>query len=172
MEIVAFDTDDRADGQGKAKITWISKDLLPTAKSYNSSATTTGGWESSYLREYLKNTIKPLIPEAVRNAIVPVTKVQSIYSGSLVKNGQTTTDDVWIPGHHEVFNNTDSETTGAVYRNKFTDSTSRIKYKRGAKADWWTRSVKTASEVRIATNGTPSQHNASYGASIALGFCT
>ena len=35
MQIAAFDTDDLADGSGKAPITWISKELLATSKRMN-----------------------------------------------------------------------------------------------------------------------------------------
>ena len=173
MEIVAFDTDDRADGQGKAKITWISKGLLNTAHVMNSTRTSAGGWESSEMRAYLKNTIKPLIPETVRNAIVPVTKVQCIYNGSVIKDGQTTTEDVWIPGHREIFNTTDRETGGAVYSGKFTNSASRIKSKNGSSTEWWLRSSHVATGFGATSNiGTGTSLFSERGSNIALGFCT
>lgn len=40
MQIVAFDTDDRADGNGKAPITWISEHALKTSKRMNPSLVT------------------------------------------------------------------------------------------------------------------------------------
>ena len=70
MEIVGFDADDKADGTGKAKITWGSKTLLKTRRSMNSSETTAGGWGSSAMRTFLQNTVMPLIPSTVRNGIV------------------------------------------------------------------------------------------------------
>lgn len=183
MEIVAFDTDDKADGSGKAKITWISKDQLATTHVMNASqktvdgetAYTAGGWEHSDMRDYLKTTIKPLIPQTVRDAIVPVTKIQSIYTdGAKVKDGQTTTDDVWIPSNHEVGFGTDYETTGAVYSGKFTNNASRIKKRNGSAKYWWLRSAGNANRFRYVNSSGFSSDNdaniASYG--VALGFCT
>ena len=182
MEIVAFDTDDRADGNGKAGITWISKTLLNTAQAMNStyktsgsdSSYTTGGWENSDMRAYLKNTIKPLIPATVKNAIVEVTKIQSLHiGGSRVKNGQTTTDDVWIPSHHEVGSGTTYESQGAVYSSKFTDTTSRIKKRNDSTYSWWLRSVSGTNNFwSIYTDGNASSSNGSNSSGVALGFCT
>ena len=182
MEIVAFDEDDKADGSGKAKITWISKDQLNTTHAINASqktvdgetAYTAGGWEHSDMRAYLKDTVKPLIPETVRNAIVPVTKIQSTYTGgALVKDGQTTTDDVWIPSNHEVGFGTDYETTGAVYSGKFTNSASRIKKWMGSAKHWWLRSASSANYFCGVYGGGGSGSNSAYSASgVALGFCT
>lgn len=182
MEIVAFDTDDKPNSGGKAKITWISKTLLNTTKAMNSSqktvdgetAYTAGGWENSDMRAYLKNTIKPLIPEVVRNNIVEVTKVQSIYTGgALVKDGQTTTDDVWIPGAREIFNNSNYETTGAVYSSKFTSNANRIKYRSGSANYWWLRSAGGAGYFRCVGGGGGGDNGYAGGSSgVALGFCT
>lgn len=182
MEIVAFDTDDKADGSGKAKITWISKDQLNTTQKMNASqktidgetAYTAGGWEHSDMRAYLKDTIKPLIPETVRNAIVPVTKIQSTYTGGAkVKDGQTTTDDVWIPSNHEVGFGTDYETTGTVYGGKFTDNVSRIKKRNGSAKYWWLRSADSTYNFRgVSSDGCSSYGIAYYAYGVALGFCT
>lgn len=174
MEIVAFDTDDKADGTGKAKITWISKDQLNTAHNMNSTSTTAGGWEQSEMRSYLKNTIKPLIPETVRNAIVPVTKISSTYSGAIVVNGQTTTDDVWIPSNHEVSPTTTTyESTGSTYSSKFTNATSKIKKRNGSAGNWWLRSTDGSTRFRnVDTSGYTSGTDASYNRGVALGFCT
>ena len=174
MEIVAFDTDDKADGSGKAKITWISKGLLNTKRIMNSPATTTGGWENSRMRTHLRETIKPLIPETVRNAIVPVTKIQSTYvDGAKVVNGQTTTDDVWIPSHHEVLSTSSSyESTGPAYI-KFSANTDRTKKHSGSVTDWWLRSVSSGAKwANIDYSGTIKTNNANLAYGVALGFCT
>lgn len=182
MEIVAFDEDDKADGTGKAKITWISKDLLNTTHVMNATqktvdgetAYTAGGWLHSDMREYLKNTIKPLIPAEVRNGIVEVTKVQSIYTnGAKVINGQTTVDDVWIPSNHEVGLGTSYETTGAVYSSKFTDANSRIKKRSGSAGRWWLRSANNASSFgNVNSSGRDGNYYAVSTYGVALGFCT
>ena len=172
FEIVAFDEDDRADGNGKAKITWISKSVITTHK-MNLNGTTSGGWENSDMRAWLKSDVKPLLPEVVRNAIVPVTKVSSTYTTALVKDGQTTTDDVWIPGDREIFNNTNNETTGAVYSTRFTSSSNRIKYNSSGSASlWWLRSANSGSYFRCVNNyGNENNDNANYSFGVVLGFC-
>lgn len=182
MEIVAFDTDDKADGSGKAKITWISKDQLATTHAMNATqktvdgetAYTAGGWEHSDMRAYLEDAVKPLIPQTVRDAIVPVTKVSSTYTGGAkVKDGQTTTDDVWIPSNHEVGFGTDYETTGAVYSGKFTSNASRIKKRNSSAEYWWLRSVASASYFRRVNSDGYSNGNSAYNVyGVALGFCT
>jgi hypothetical protein len=182
MQIVAFDTDNKADGSGKAKVTWISKDLLNNTHVMNGSrktvdgetAYTAGGWEHCEMRAFLKDTIKPLIPETVRNAIVPVTKVQAIYTNDAVVNdGQTTSDDVWIPGHREIFNTTSYETTGPVYSTVFTNANSRIKNHNGSASYWWLRAASSAGSFRSVNNaGAGNYSYASGGGGVALGFCT
>lgn len=109
MQIAAFDADDKADGSGKAPISWISKELLKSEHrinparvanddgTYQEGTGSIGGWEKCEMRTYLNDTIKPLIPESVRNRIATVSKVSFAYdtTGSNVK--QTTQDSVWIP---------------------------------------------------------------------------
>jgi hypothetical protein len=182
MQIVAFDTDNKADGSGKAKVTWISKDLLNNSHVMNGSqktvdgetAYTAGGWEHCEMRAFLKDTIKPLIPETVRNAIVPVTKVQAIYTnGAVVKDGQTTTDDVWIPGNREIFNTTSYETTGPVYSTVFTNANSRIKNRNGSASYWWLRAASSADNFRaVGSSGSDTLSGANRDRGVALGFCT
>lgn len=176
MEIVAFDEDDKADGTGKAGITWISKDLLATAHNMNDTATTTGGWESSGMRSYLKTTIKPLIPETVRNGIVEVSKVSSTYNKTnktILINGQTTTDDVWIPGVREIFGTSNHESTGANYSGKFTSDSDRIKRIAGVAKRWWLRSSYGSTSFRyVVASGGMSGEVATASRLIALGFCT
>lgn len=183
MEIVAFNTDDKADGSGKAKITWISKDLLNTTRRMNSANNYgaigtggNGGWENCEMRTYLKNTIKPLIPETVRNAIVNVTKIQStVTDGSKVIDGQTTTDDVWVPSVHEIIStNTKYETTGTTYSGKFDSGANRIKNKNGVASTWWLRSAHNVNNFNaiFLTNGILGNYSAENTYGIALGFCT
>lgn len=178
MEIVAFNEDNLADGTGKAKITWISKTLLNTLQKMNNSGTTSGGWSSSALRSYLKNTIKPLIPATVRNGIVEVSKISSTYeNGAIVIDGQTTTDDVWIPSVYEMRGNATYESTGAKYTGRFTSNSERAKHLLGATSNiiYWERSVKAEGQfMYVMSNGNPSYDSgfADTKHGIALGFCT
>lgn len=147
MQIAAFDADDLADGNGKAPVTFIAKELLTTSKrmnperegssgAYTEGTGTIGGWEKSELRAYLKNTIKPLIDENVASRIVPVTKTQPARDQTNTTFTQTTEEDVWIPSYDELGDD-------GVYTILFGDNDSRIKYKAGATTvgRWWMRSV-------------------------------
>lgn len=181
MTIVGIDTDDLADNSGKAPITWISKQLLktnhrmnPSRQSGTSGTGTLGGWEACEMRSYLINTIKPLIPETVRNAIKPVKKYSRIYNVSeTAVNDAVTTDDVWIPSYKEVFGS-GFETLGPTYSATFPDNTSRIKSKAGGSAAWWwLRSASTINNFRsVTTDGSYTGSYAHSIGSVALGFCT
>lgn len=182
MEIVGIDVDDRADGTGKAGLTWISKTLLNTTHRMNPADSSgaigtggNGGWENCEMRTYLKETIKPLIPETVRNGIVEVTKVQStVTDGTMVKDGQTSTEDVWIPSNHEIFNTvTTYESTGATYT-KFASSADRIKKTlSGTASVWWLRSAYSSTSFRsVNDRGSSNDRSAYITNRVALGFCT
>ncbi len=181
MQIVAIDTDDLADNSGKAPITWISKQLLktdcrmnPSYQSGTEGTGTIGGWEKTEMRSYLKETVKPLIPETVRNAIKPVKKYSRIYnvSGSAV-NDVLTTEDVWIPSYKEVFGS-GLETLGPTYSATFPDDASRIKRKAGGSAAWWwLRSADGRNYFYgVYTDGFYYYGYASYTGGVTLGFCT
>lgn len=180
MEIVAFDTDDRADGTGKAGITWISKTLLNTVHRMNPSYSegvegtgTLGGWEKSEMRAYLKETIKPMIPAEVRNAIVPVTKVSKAFNVSKSAFQQTTADDVWIPGHKEIFSSTTYDESGPSYSSKFASATDRIKKRSSSVTSWWQRTADRVSGFRtVYISGDGSYSGSTITNGVALGFCT
>lgn len=187
MEIVAIDADDKADGSGKAPITWISKELLATSHRMNPTVVINadgtyqegtggiGGWEKSEMRTYLQDTIKPLIPETVRSSIVPVTKyTKNIDSAGNIVNDVTSTEDVWLPSVREIgggYSYGDkNEHKGVTYSTAFPTKTSRIK---GTPMDWWTR---TASEYYgfyyYDTGGDFYNTEVKYSKGVALGFCT
>ena len=181
MTIVGIDTDDLADNSGKAPITWISKQLLKTSHrmnpSYSSGTEGTGslgGWEKTEMRSYLKETVKPLIPETVRNAIKPVKKYTKIYDVSeTVVNDVVTTDDIWIPSSKEVFG-TGGETQEPTYSTAFPDDASRVKHKAGGSAVWWwlRSAYYNYTFYRVYTDGSRGYYSANYIGGVALGFCT
>lgn len=182
MQIVAMDADEKADGSGKAPITWVSEYLLKTdhrmnpANSNNAEGTgSIGGWEMTEMRSYLKDTIKPLIPSVVRSRIVDVTKYTRIYNtaGQAV-NDVATTEDVWLPSYREVFGGV-LETLGPVYTSVFSSADTRKKMKVGSSSTeyWWLRSAYTNNNFGIvypSGDGDNSRARALYG--VALGFCT
>ncbi len=183
MQIVAEDADALAAGGGTAKYSWISKELLKDSHRWNpsySSGTdgtgTLGGWELSELRSYLKNTIKPLIPSNVRTAIKEVTKYTRIYQATPEQavDNVATTEDVWIPGRHEMNFSTSYEAQSPVYSDAFPDNASRVKnnVNTGSAAWWWLRSASNR-DYAYNVNGDGSSNGTSVnsGGGVALGFC-
>lgn len=179
--LVGIDTDDLADGSGKAKMTWLTEELLKTRHRMNESisgSSTTGyvegtgaigGWEKSEMRSYMKETLKPLIPEAVRSRIVTVTKTQPAYDTTGVSVTQTTQDDVWVPSYEELYS------SSGLYYSVFPDDVSRIKRISGDTlvTSWWLRS---AYSVAIFKHVRPSGgwyygNLAEVSCGVALGFC-
>lgn len=187
MQIVAQNTDALASGSGTARYSFISKELLATKHVINSNSRQTdpndsskykegtgsiGGWEKCEMRAYLKNTIKPLIPETVRNAIKEVTKYSKIYDTSnTAVNNVTSAEDVWIPSAREV-NFTGYETEGPSYSMAFPDNASRVKNLAGSAAWWWLRSANGDNIFRyVNTSGSYTNGSVSYSGGVALGFC-
>lgn len=173
MQLVAMDADELASGSGTAPTTWISKQLLNTNRAMNSTSTTEGGWTASGMRTYLKNTVKPLIPSNVRSAIKDVTKYSSHYENSAVVKDVTSTDDVWIPSHREIFNKTTYETLAPAYSSMFVDANSRKKFKAGTSSviQWWLRSAYDTTDFRGVNDGYDYRSTASNNFGVALGFC-
>lgn len=165
MQVAALDTDNLADESGKAKITWISKDCLPTKHSYDTSVKK---WEESQMRTYLNDSIKPMLPLVVSDMIQPVTKI------SHAAGGQTSsTDELWIPSMLEIGVAGYESSAEPVYNLIFTDSASRKKRVKGEASSWCSRTI-TASRIAIIMETGESNGqgivNAQFG--VVLGFCT
>lgn len=185
MQIVGIDVDDLADGSGKAPLTFISKELLKTSHRMNPAYTagqegtgTLGGWEKSEMRSYLKDTIKPLIPATVRSGIKEVTKYTRIYTASpeAAVNDVATTEDVWIPSRHEMFDGTTQyyETKGPRYGEIFSSNDSRKKSQVGATiaSYWWLRSATNYSSFYYVYSDGLNYSSIAYNSyGVALGFC-
>ena len=173
MQIAAFDADDLADGTGKAKISWVSKELVgehrinPYLSGTTEGTGTIGGWGSCELRTYLKDTIKPLIADTVASRIATVTKTQRAYNTDVSQVTQTTEDDVWIPDYNEVF-------SSGIYTGLFVDNASRIKLARSGSAYyWWTRFAHTREKaICVGKDGAWQSAYTYEPYGIALGFCT
>ena len=187
MQIVAKNVDPLADGTGNAPYTWIGKELLKSKHRMNPSRSGSsgnytegtgaiGGWSKSEMRTYMRGTIKPLIPEVVRNAIKEVTKYSGTYNtaGTLVKD-DATTDDVWLPSYKEMFNYTSSETKGTHYSMAFPDNASRVKSVVGGSAAWWWLGSAygdiSNSFYHVGTDGGASGASAVSEGGVPLGFC-
>ena len=173
FELVAKNTDIKADNSGNARMTWVTKDIL-TFHNMNSTAITTGGYDASAMKTYLTNDVLPQIPSNIRNAIIPVTKTSSTYKDNvIVKDGQTTIETIWLLSNHEVFNSTTYETIGPVYNTGFNSNTNRIKYNSsGVVTNWWSRSASSSAYFRVVSGDGHDYDNAASNASgVVFGFC-
>jgi hypothetical protein len=118
------------------------------------------------MRTYLKETIKPLMLEVVRNSIKEVTKTHDAYNTAGTKFTQTSIDDVWVPCDAEVLR---------LYESMFPDANSRKKTKVGdtSAIEWWLRSAYSDGQfdhVNYKGQCVKSGVYNTYG--VALGFCT
>lgn len=164
MQIVAFDED-------TSKISWVCKSILDT-HNMNPTNDTTGGWASSNMRAWLRETIYPMIDSDIRNRIVAVTKN---YFDAKTVSRLTISDTVWIPSEYEIFGTTSYENSGTLYTGVFTDATSRIKKYglNGSANSWWLRSAYSTSSFRCVSNYGYAGNGSAYGADgVVLGFCT
>jgi hypothetical protein len=122
------------------------------------------------MRTYLKDIIKPLIPESVRNSIKEVTKKQQAHYTTGKSYTQTTHDDVWIPKTVEVLN------TNSLGYGLFTNSdNSRIKNKTntGEVLPWWLRDDGGTDRFCCVSDSGSISSDAVVGKmGVCLGFCT
>lgn len=192
MQLVAKEADTLSDGSGLATTTWISIELLKTAKrmnpAYDSSTNTgggIGGWETSELRSYLSTTIKPLIPENVRGSIKAVQKAYLGLDASLKQFEGECSDELWVPSVREVCYDYHTvnvkESNGPRYYAVYCDFESSVKYNEGHANFYYLRTVQDSNHYYAVSptntshspyvDADPYQMSNSYKPRIALGFC-
>ena len=136
-----------------------------------------GGWEKAELREYLRTTVLQSMPAEIQAAIKPVTKNQQSVDTGGSTAAQTTTETVWLPSYHEVFNGTLTGETSTMpkYNVLFRDAETRKKYKVGASSAtyWWLRSaVYNSTAYNVSTSGSNSTSSTSNYNAVVPSFCT
>lgn len=169
VEIVGFSHDDRADGSGKAGLTFGLKDCLNTAYQMNSSDTNDGGWRSCALRATLRGDIWNQLPSDLRGVIKEVTKKTS--AGNLSSTINSISDTLFLFAEKEIFGSTQYSVNGeGTQYARFTASNTRIKKRNGSATSWWFRSPH--SYVRNGFCALTVQGAAAYGyASESFGVC-
>ena len=184
-QIVAFNADNKADGSGKAKVSFISQYLLNTSIIWNPNRTPStspydegtgpiGGWPASEIREYVRSTILPLLPAYVSNRIVEVTKYSRSYTTTATNvANKSSTDTIWVPSAHEISTAGGNESSGVIYTSLFNSNASRIKSKVGGSAiTWFTRSAGGASNITfVKTDGSLSANAPGTSRGVIIGFC-
>lgn len=158
----------------------ITNCLVLKQGGYQTGTGAVGGYAISEMRDYIQNTIKPLIPTDVRSHIVSVTKyTRSTDTTGTVVNNVESTEDVWLLSNREVNNTSNIETLGPIYSTAFPDpdNASRIKYVTGSSTtnyrNWWLRSVFNFNNFYyVNTNGAVASRTANNTHGVVIGFCT
>lgn len=173
VEIVGFSHDDKADGSGKAGLTFGLKDCLNTAYQMNSSNTNAGGWGSCALRATLRGDIWNQLPSDLRGVIKEVTKKAS--AGNSSSTISSYTDTLFIFAEKEIFGSTQYSVNGeGTQYARFTTSNTRIKKLNGSAGVWWLRSPRSSDTSKfcvVGSGGAADRYDASYSNGVAFGFC-
>ncbi len=124
-EIIGIGVQDKADGTGKAAISWFPKVLLNSYHVWVDSSTS-GGWAASSLRPYMNNDVFAKFPADLQAVITPVANPND--------QGGTTTDKVWTVSKAEC-------ESGGIFYSKLGTNSQRVRNQKGYSDYWWTRSV-------------------------------
>ena len=117
--IVDYGCDDRADGKGKAGITFLFDDVAPFEASMNKDGANSGGWKDSDLRKTLNKQFIKKLPKDLKNSIVKVKKLTNNSGVTTDVSSVTETKDaLWLPSAMEIVGTTDieDETNGLIKR--------------------------------------------------------
>jgi hypothetical protein len=165
--IVGIDADDKADGTGKAHLSWLLSQTVES-RAMNSNNTAVGGWGASTLRTYLRDTVLPALD--IKDYVVPVTKSWLTHDGT-TKSETSSSEMIWIPSFYELAGpwGNFAETTGANY---YTDKKININARYGVML---TRTAYTKTAyVTYASSDTSGWGSVAANTSKAytFGFCT
>lgn len=187
MIIVAFDSDELADGSGTAPITWVSSEALANKYRMNPELVTNddgtyqegtgaiGGWGASELRAYLNDTVKLLIPEAIRSKIKEVNKYSVSFDTSGAKDrAACSIDSIWIPSLYEFDNSNNSgrETKGVCYKNNIGLTPNFSVFNVGHAPVIQTRTASSTTSFKAVGAASSSAYNAYMLRETCFGFCT
>ena len=152
------------------------KTLKRVVDGYQDGTGAVGGWEKCEMRKYLKETIKPLMPEEVRNAMKEVKKyARNNDASGGYDNNYETIDDIWLLSGKEVHNFTGR--SGCYYKLLFKDYDSRkrdysITGSAGNGSTYFLRDSSGRSEFVITTkNGQNNSDDAYRKRGVLIGFC-
>ncbi len=108
--IVDYGYDDRADGKGKAGITFLFDDVAPFEAAMNKDGANSGGWKDSDLRKTLNKQFIKKLPKDLKNSIVKVKKLTNNSGVTTDVSSVTETEDaLWLPSAMEIFGTTEIE---------------------------------------------------------------
>ena len=176
LVIYGFNHDDKADGTGKAGITFGTKNLMGYRRKMNNSNTNSGGFTGSAMYTYLQNTLFSQFTTDLQSAIKPVLKKTS--AGGRDTTINTNEMKIFLFSEIEVFGSTTYSAAGeGTQYDYFATAANRIKYMSNGSGSaylWWERSPYVSNStffclVNGSGSATGSIANNSLG--VCFGFC-
>lgn len=173
---MGFNHDDKADGTGKAGITFGAKNLAGYTRGMNNSNTNSGGFTGSNTYRYLQNTLFSQLDPGLQSAIKPVLKKTSAGSKNTTIN--TNEMKIFLFSEIEVFGSITYSFSGEGSQyNYFATKANRVKYLyngAGNAYTWWLRSPHASSSTAFCTvspAGGANHQLASRVTGVCFGFC-
>lgn len=165
------------EGEGASTSTWVAMDLIPVSKPIDDTQPY-GAWDSCDLRTYLNGEFfTNIIPQVLKDAIVPVTKFTQGYNDQTVQS----LDKIWIPSSTELcVNSKTTESAGPSYSDIFVNGESRLRKPSGSTSfsKYATRTMhdnqrpgNVGLRVHVITNGGWSTYTADSLCPFLIGFC-
>lgn len=176
LVIMGFNHDDKADGTGKAGITFGTKNLMAYTRKMNSSNTSAGGFTGSAMYTYLQNTLFSQFATDLQSVIKPVLKKTSAGNQSTTIN--TNAMKLFLFSEIEIFGSTPYSASGEGSQySYFATAANRVKYLTngaGSASAWWERSPYVGRNARfcyVRNSGDAYYYYASGSWGVCFGFC-
>ena len=176
LVIMGFNHDDKADGSGKAGITFGLKNLMASTRQMNSSNTNSGGFTGSAMYTWLQNTLLTSLPSDLQTVLKSVNKKTSAGSQSTTIN--TNAMKLFLFSEIEIFGSTTYSASGEGSQySYFATAANRVKYLSngaGSAYYWWERSPNASNSTSfcyVSSSGTAINGGASYSRGVCFGFC-
>ena len=153
----------------------LLKDCMKDEHGMNKRMTSKGGWRDSEMRLWLNETIIRMLPDELREMIVPRRIVQTMDGERLESE-----DKLWLPSFTEMFGKEGAEDwapadTDETQLELFSTERSRVKERPGNGTWWyWLRSPYGSDSTYfcfVDSNGNADYNSASYADGVAFGFC-
>lgn len=178
LVIMGFNHDDKADGTGKAGITFGTKNLMAYRRKMNNSNTNSGGFTGSAMYTYLQNTLFSQFTTDLQSAIKPVLKKTSAGGSGVSPTINTNAMKLFLFSEIEIFGSTTYSVSGEGSQySYFATAANRIKYLSngsGSKYAWWERSPRANNATYfcgVGRNGNAEIVGASSLWGVCFGFC-
>ena len=182
--IVGKNHDDLADGSGKAKLSFMMKDLMTDRRRCHNISTFQANFSNSEIYGWLSTTVYNELEEELKNSVKAVRKVYNLNNNDNQHSTSTIECYLWLASQAEVFGEdySFSEDSNAVCGTKydyFVTSSERAKSLdngNGSTSSWWLRDVAAVStsfsSVVVSLLGAgASMQQTSTNAGVCFGFC-